>query len=641
MGDRIRMALDELASLGASLKMGVPAGDAQVASLKSASTCAFPEDYVQFLRTHGALHITHDAVPRSIYAFGHAPDDTELDASAIAKNVTEEFESWGHDPQVVWPVWGDAPSSSSFTVLDTGGAVVEFWRGQLEVIEDSFEDYAVEKLEAFARDIRDATRATSHQRDIMARIAELVPAELRVPSVESDQRLVVRRPSDGVLIELRPGDGREYSFKKPGVFVSWTLPQAMSLEAINEWNRRAWFVRGSVRGTGCRFRGRFPATADDVPVWIHALAHDAEIPIDVQLAAAPTLDEIARLFGDAAPASPERGLLNSLMGLFSKTTAASSRDADSGVRRDGDELVVTVNTLPDSDRYPIGSVRVTVVPSGLVIGRHDTAPRRPRAELLLVANTSNGGEIPIDDVNLDLEDFTSVIIHDDRVALRFATTARGIEDGYSEIAIGEMQSTARKSGLVEPADPMLKRNAALAALVGLDVGPATKRLLASLPFTGSRVGLEFGFESGRARTVTTPWGTVAPFMHVRDAMIPSYLPVSIGLVPRTGGEVAANTDQCRVVGVFEEEAVLLANDVRSFISVMVLGVTGFAFDGDDDAVWRNYRDLVSHEADLSDHFFQAGEDLCRDLGIDPAPSVAAVLAAVGPAQRAKVSHGKS
>jgi hypothetical protein len=91
----------------------------------------------------------------------------------------------------------------------------------------------------------------------------------------------------------------------------------------------------------------------------------------------------------------------------------------------------------------------------------------------------------------------------------------------------------------------------------------------------------------------------------------------------------ATTDDCRVVGVFGGEATLLAADLRSFLSVMVLGTTGVFFDGDDDAVWRNYRDLVSPEADLSEHFFQAGEDLCRDLGIVPAPSIAAVLRAVG------------
>jgi hypothetical protein len=61
------------------------------------------------------------------------------------------------------------------------------------------------------------------------------------------------------------------------------------------------------------------------------------------------------------------------------------------------------------------------------------------------------------------------------------------------------------------------------------------------------------------------------------------------------------------------------------------------FDGDDDAVWRNYRDLVSPRGDLGEHFFQAGEDLCRDLGIVPAPSVREVLDTVGPSQRAKVS----
>ncbi|MGC3990502.1 MAG: hypothetical protein QM796_12645 [Chthoniobacteraceae bacterium] len=148
-----------------------------------------------------------------------------------------------------------------------------FYRGELDPLKPSFEKKAVAWLAYELEQHLEEARAKDLREQVMAAIRGQVPHHLHTDEGEGGS-FVLRRPGGGGLIEIRFGNGSEYRYKTPGIFVHWTELPSKSPEAMNIFNRRARFVRGCIQDGRDRYRGLLPADASCAQVLVSALAHD-------------------------------------------------------------------------------------------------------------------------------------------------------------------------------------------------------------------------------------------------------------------------------------------------------------------------------------------------------------------------------
>ncbi|WP_437962715.1 SMI1/KNR4 family protein (plasmid) [Sorangium sp. So ce119] len=611
MPSKISRAVESAREAGFLVRTGVPANDEQVAALQAAVGCAFPADYMAFLREFGALKVEdEDGELASLYVYGHAPGD-ELDLVAATQTLQPEFAQWGRDARTVAPFYSMFELPDDCAVFAADGSTQTFRRGSVEEDPRTFDAYVSEQLEGHIKPLLKARELRRFRQGYLGALRALLPDELVVPTAESADEIVIRRPRDGVLIQIRFGDGREYDGEAPGVFVFWTEPVPRSLEAMNEWNARAHFVRGVAQGDRNRYRGRLPARGLEPKRLLFALAHDADLPLPAP-PASPTLDEVADVL----------------------TWVAKPRKGAPPLAREGSEILLSARASMFSSS-PSLPLRVGVNGAGLIRARHIVESDKPLADLLFLAAVCNGRDRKDGDANADMERFTRAVVDGRRVELSFTTPLAALSPEITGVLRRELERDVDGTGLRRAPDESLgsllpgeaprvdRKEAELEARAdhaGGEQGPVTRALMASLPWDGSSVTALLS--SASRASIDTPWGQVRLFLRVRDVSLRGYTPVEIGFVRAD----APLSDGCRIVGVRDKKAVLLAADLRSFISVMVLGTTGFGFDGDDARVWRNYRDRVADDLGGGVLYFRQSDALCRAVGVTPATSVGAVLA---------------
>lgn len=609
---KIGDALKRLESAGVTIERGVPATPSQIDALRNEIGCAFPDDYVAFLEELGWLRFGQRIV------FGHGPGDGDIIGARDA--VDEECGHWDVERLVVAPFLDYGGFPSPCYVFDVEGKVRNVYRGSfVSTPETSFEDKVLEHVELELEKHVKERGETALRRDVLQRLFAMVPRDLLVePNAEPSSltRLLLRRPSDGVEIEVRFGDGREYWYKTPGLFVFWTEPAPASLEAMNAYNRRARIARGAVQETRNRYRGRVPAEGLNVASFLNALANDTNLPSLVQPGSAVTTLEAIEAALPGQPLSPEEKLLQALLGKGEEPTSR---------RREGDELVVKALSVVLDGKTEHGEVRVRPVEDGFVLVRHTIATRAPHAELLELVNDLNGRAMKDGDVNFDMESFTRVTLEDAAVTFSFLTTLPAFENEAYSRDVDALSKAVYGSGLVEPPDAVAQHKRVVEEALGLPVGPAGEALLA---FMAQGAGCRF---VKPRKSIATPWGMVTPFLRVTESASSYPNQVDVGLVASSG----TTSDDCKVIGFRGNEAVALAPDLESFLSVLALGTTGFAHDGDDEHVLRSHR----ASSEIQPWNFFRRRALCKGLGIVPAQSVTAILERAGTPRRAEVDRG--
>lgn len=613
------------------VRRGTPANEADVARLSKATGCRFPADYVRFLKEFGALHVgTLD--PQTLYEDmfvpGHAPADGDLDVVQASELVVEEFDRWSQQPSkvAVFQRWRDHLSECS--VFDGTGKPCSFHRGRLEA-SDKFEQVILESLDSLEKELARRDVRTAVERSVLERILEkLPPALVRVPALGAPgdrgplHRIVLGR-DDGVDIELRFGDGREYSGETPGLFVFWSEPGDVTEEAMNAWNREAWLVRGSAEPGRARYRGLVVAEGLDPEALLAALAHDAKLPVTSAPPAVPSLEAI-----EAAIARHTTGLL----------------PAFKGIARDGETLTATIGTIGAAMRHPI---TIRGASGGFVRVDYRVPMAGSRDEALTLANVTNRDGTFISDgdhdVNFDMEKTIRATLDDADVTLTLVSTLAGLSNEAIRSELSQFAHVIGSDAIYAGAPRDFDYPAVVDALEGRRLGPKFRALLdLGAPERGYRLqrvlSLEHWIRSEGLpfppKRAPTPWGSVLFFGTVLEGAFKTS--IAIGLATERG----TTSDDSPVVGwdPVAKRARLLAPDIAAFVSVLVYGTSGFGFEGDEDEVRRNYRERCI-TGDLGPHFFQIGEDLLAALGVAHAPNLADVLARAGAPAEAEVDGG--
>jgi hypothetical protein len=321
---------------------GTPAKESEILALGKRLGQPLPLDYAAFLREYGALWLRAPALAASqhmpseygnLRLVGTAPGVPEIDTETQVAEIAIECGHWAVTPPSLLPVLlvgtphPRGAGSGSGYVLDGAGACCDFHRGTVDPREDTFEQIAVDAIATQSRYLRDVLARDTAVAAFFEQLVALVPQARSAEAGARDSRLVLHRRSDGVAIEVRAGDGREYGGRHSAVFVSWFDPASRTLAEMNEQNRQAWLVRGSVEKAGCRYRGRLALDGLDPALLLAAIVHDAGLALDAPPPAPPRIEDVQTAIDREGPLlSPAARLLAAL--------SAPPREAAS-VLRDG------------------------------------------------------------------------------------------------------------------------------------------------------------------------------------------------------------------------------------------------------------------------------------------------------------------
>lgn len=588
---------------------GEPAGSAWIAEAQAHAGTAFPADYLEFLRLLGALRVDADTPDghTEFTVLGHPGAHSELDLRAAISALADEFERW-HQPAVpAAPVSFTGPELGSACLAVADGRVQQFYRGTLSVEAPSFEQVVLERLESLERDLRVKDGKDALIERFFAELQALVPSEWNPH--RRGRRLTFVRPTDGIEIEVRFGDGREYIHDPAlcGVFARWSEPPNRDLAAMSAWNRDAWFVRGSVEPERCRFRGLLLANDLEPARFAAALAHDAALPWTV----AP-----------AAPVEPPREAMYRVLQreLGSRLVVA-----------DGQLTARLVERFSLGRALPAPDVIVRGNPGGLLEIRHTAATEGPRDQALSDVNRIAGHAEGDGDINFDLEPHVRAWVDGATATLAVVVPLSAATDAHRGALhnhLRQLRAAIAKAGFLARPDPEAAIVETVQRHLGLPLGPVGKLFFDhAMQRPHAFVSPPFCIERP-ARRRMSPWGTLVEFaswhgLGIARATHQRYLPVRLAFACDRG----QTSDDCPIIG-YEPDgtrARLLAADLPAMIGVLVLGTTGFDYDGDDAYVWRSFRSALGD----TPWIWREREFMCRALGIRPASDIGAVQRAAG------------
>jgi hypothetical protein len=582
----------------ARVTRGKPASEAQVAALEKKLGLKLPEEYAAFLRAVGAVQLEAEDIPGmygDLRFLGVAAKNKDLAIEPAIEALATECQRWDKEPVSAAPVLTYGELGSECYVIAKGG-LHHFRRGTLEPTRQTFEDLFVTTLSELAQSIADAGEASDVMHDVLGRIRERVPAGMLESHPVAGGRVVIVRPRDAARIEIRLGDGREYRDDLHGLFVYWTEPRTPTLDELNDWNRQALFVRGSLdENQRARFRGRLLADGIDIEQFLAALAHDARLPLGELAPQRASADELQRAL--------DHGRVDG------STVVAQALDV-------GPRFFSLVNEDDDVE------LAFSIDPAGLVHMRARGPLALAREDALRVANDLHGNNLG--DNNLDLEHFVKATLDADAVEISTTNTFAAIGTRAFESELTDLVRTIAKTRMIAGVDKTQRWLDGIERSLGLTLGPITKRVFAAVH---DRVlpdlGIAWGLEKEPAQRSATTLGSVVRWGNTYEraaSLADRFVPArSIDLGFAVDG--ARTTDDCPIIGIDTDgNAVRLARDLKAFLSVAALGTTGFDFDGDNERVWRTFRSIL----DRDPWVWPDLRDLLRELGIAPATDLAKV-----------------
>lgn len=397
--------LEQMRAAGMPYEQGTPATGPEVAALQAASGNRFPSDYVAFLQAFGWLRAGRCVV------FGPGSHDAGIDSAAV--DVEQEFALWEETVVDVTPLLAQANLfPQQCLAVDASGQLQSFRRGRLKAFDGSFEE---EVLASLAKELErhlGGLREKALRDQVMTSLCDRIPGELQAGEGLDDGRVVLRRPGDGSLIEIRFGTGLEYGANAPGVFVHWTQPSSKSPEAMNAFNHGACLVRGSIQDGCDRYRACLPADVSSAQALLAALRDDAGLPITVDVSAGPTLDQIAAAL-PPSPVVPEKMLLAAILGQDAEPPA---------FEREGDRLLLAVAGLADDEVKH--AVRIRAAGHGLVEVSHVLSNPLAWPQINALNGASSRGTPERDD-----ETTIRAVADGAATVLSFRTTLAGLASG--------------------------------------------------------------------------------------------------------------------------------------------------------------------------------------------------------------------
>lgn len=592
---------------------GTPATAEWIAAQEKASKTKFCPAYVAFLKEFGALRLETDALDdwhADLVFPGHA-DDEVMQLETARTWLENTFEDWSTEPTPGVPVvmYGDG-SGWPDALVTAEKKIHGFHRNELYEERGDFEDAFVSKVEAIREGLGGLEAEAEVRSTLLEAAVQQAPAAWKARFAGGHATFV--RPSDGVEVLVRLGDGRELhtAEEESGVFVGWYEPGELDLETLNARNRGFRLVRGAPEGGRTRFRGLLPVTGLDAAMVVELVAHDAGLPLEAPARSIPAIEVLKAA---VARAPEERS-------IFAKRWRASD------IAVEGDTLVLPIE-VPGGFSLtrtlgPPPEIRVRARADGLVevVHRSPTLPGRETAlQGLALVNGNQLGEN-----NADLEPCVRGVLEAGDVAALSVVVPFGAVAAESFLVqLTALSRAIQAATFLAKPDPMVAITKAHEQRFGLPFGPHGRALL---DYTHDR-SLALLSKSHDNPRFSSPWGTLVELAE-RSGDLPSsfarqldYLTVRIFLAVDHG----TTSDDCPVVGVEDGQARLLARNLAEFVSVLLLQTTGFDFDGDDDRVWRAFR---STQKDARFSSPRPEDELAERLGVKPATKPSAVLAAV-------------